>query len=89
VPFVAIATAVSEDGEAAGVSAVRLAWGVGVRLWIVQEHPGFVRRPCVIHAVEDEIRARDVLPVYRYVEWLGSEIGHRRASTGEAALATA
>jgi hypothetical protein len=89
VPFVAIATAVSEDDEAAGVSAVRLAGGIGSRPRIVQEHSGFVRRPRVIHAVEDEIRTRDVFPVYRDVKWLGSEIGHRGTSTGEAALATA
>jgi hypothetical protein len=59
VAFVAVATAVAEDGEAAGVAAVELARGIGVGLGIVQEHSRFVSRSCVIDLVEDEICARD------------------------------
>ena len=89
VPFVAVAPAVPEDREAAGVPAVRLARGIGVGLGVVQEDSSLVRGAAVIDLVEDEIGTRDVLPIHRDVQGFGSEVGHRRGWAWDEALATA
>jgi hypothetical protein len=89
VSFVAVAAAVAEDRETARVAALDVARGVGVRARVVEEDARLVGRPGVIDAVEDEIRAGDVLAVGGQIERLGAEAHHRLVSSSAEALATA
>jgi hypothetical protein len=89
VSLLAVAPAVAEDGEAARVSLLGVARGVGARARVIEKDARLVGGPRVVDAVEDEVGARELLAVDRNVQWVGAKAPHRRVSTPADALATA